>query len=117
MKFFFVLILFSFVNVISAQATCEKYESLKKAFKEDNIESVCELDLQNQNLKELPANLGSLINLEILHLENNKLSTLPESIVNSKKLVRIHLDNNSFTIFGDKVVGKFFVVSKLGTFR
>jgi Leucine-rich repeat (LRR) protein len=71
----------------------------KKAFKEDNIESVCELDLRNQNLTALPDNIGSLVNLEILHLENNKLTGLPESIAYCKKLVRIHLDDNAFTVF------------------
>ena len=72
LSFFFIL------NPISAQAVCEKFESIKKAFKEDNIESVCELDLRNQNLNALPDNIGSLVNLEILHVENNKLTSLPE---------------------------------------
>ena len=92
------LSLFFFLSITSltAQANCEKFESLKQAFKEENIESVCELDLSDQNLKELPDNIGNLPNLEILRLENNRLKSLPDSIIKSKKILRLHLDFNQF---------------------
>lgn len=104
LKNIFFFFLFLNFNSIYSQAVCEKFESLKKAFKEENLGLVCELDLRNQNLKELPANIGSLTKLEILRLENNKLSSLPESIVNAQKLVRIHLDDNLFTTFPEPLL-------------
>ena len=100
-----ILVLLLLSNrVLFAQSNCEKYESLKIAFKEDHVESVCELNLRNQSLKELPMNIGDLVNLEVIHLENNKLSSLPESIVNAKKLVRIYLDENEFRFFPESIL-------------
>ncbi|HNI91477.1 MAG TPA: hypothetical protein PKX55_25235, partial [Leptospiraceae bacterium] len=69
MKQFYVIFILIFIssNNLLAQANCEKFESLKKAFMDNKKESVCELDLRNQHLKSLPTNMGDLINLEILH--------------------------------------------------
>ena len=54
------------------------------------------LDLRNNNLTVLPAEISKLQALKVLHLDNNSLSTLPAEIGNLQGLKELYLDNNNF---------------------
>ena len=53
------------------------------------------MDLSYNELKELPENIGNLVNLEILSAGNNKLEKLPENIGDLLQLKKFYLNNNS----------------------
>ena len=55
---------------------------------------VTELDISNCRLKEVPSEIGSLINLEVLSLGENHLRKLPSEIINLKALKKLCLDEN-----------------------
>ncbi|OQX98917.1 MAG: hypothetical protein B6I24_03990 [Bacteroidetes bacterium 4572_128] len=56
----------------------KEYTSLKQALK--NYKRVYKLNLNNQSLKSLPADIKKLSNLQILNLEGNNLIALPKEI-------------------------------------
>lgn len=72
----------------AAQRIKEAGKSKKKA-----------LILSNIKLKELPDDIGSLTNLEILYLEGNELERLPKGIAKLKSLKALKLANNRFREF------------------
>jgi len=55
------------------------------------------LELDGQNLTELPPEIGMLTELEVLSLSNNQLTRLPAEIGNLSKLVELTLDQNCLT--------------------
>ena len=55
-----------------------RYESLEEALA--NSKDVTELDLSEQELEELSAEIGQLTNLQELRLGSNQLTTLPPEI-------------------------------------
>uniref|UniRef100_A0A7M4F188 Leucine-rich repeat and IQ domain-containing protein 4-like n=1 Tax=Crocodylus porosus TaxID=8502 RepID=A0A7M4F188_CROPO len=55
------------------------------------------LYMDSNNLKEIPAEIGTLSRLERLTLSNNSLRSLPREIGHLQKLHSLHLANNSFT--------------------
>ena len=59
-----------------------------------NLTNLTELYLRNNQLKDLPAEIGNLTNLTLLILESNQLKDLPAEIVNLTNLTRLDLDNN-----------------------
>jgi len=54
------------------------------------------LNLNGNNLVELPSNIGDLTNLSILTLFGNDLSALPETFGNLSKLKELNLNDNNF---------------------
>ncbi|TFG06687.1 MAG: hypothetical protein EU539_06985 [Promethearchaeota archaeon] len=61
------------------------------------LPSLVELDLYDNNIKELPDTIGLLTSLETLTLRNNQLTDLPRSFQNLKKLKKLNLSWNNFT--------------------
>jgi hypothetical protein len=55
------------------------------------------LELDGQNLAELPPQIGMLTELQVLSLSGNQLTRLPEEIGNLSKLVELALDENCLT--------------------
>ncbi len=62
----------------------------------DFLPSIRELNLYDNDIKELPVSIGSLNSLEVLILPNNQLTTLPESFKNLS-LKKLDLSYNNFT--------------------
>jgi hypothetical protein len=63
------------------------------------LQNLRELHIDGNNLASLPAEMGSLIQLEILTMSNNRLSVLPFAFKNLKKLRSLHIDHNCFAAF------------------
>ena len=57
------------------------------------------LELKNNQLAELPAEIGELTHLRSLDLENNKLQELPNELSQLKSLQALKLENNRFTLW------------------
>ena len=55
--------------------------------------------LNDNEITELPVNLGEMSDLDILKLKNNKLESLPESFMNLKWLSGLDLSGNRFKEF------------------
>ena len=55
------------------------------------------LYLDNNNLSELPKEIGNLINLEILYLNMNNVTELPKEIGNLTNLKYLNLNDNNLT--------------------
>lgn len=53
------------------------------------------LKLDNNEISELPVEIGNITNLEQLTLSSNKLKTLPKTISNLKKLQLLDIRKNS----------------------
>ena len=56
---------------------------------------ITELNLYDNNIKELPESIGSLYSLEVLKLPNNQLTELPDSFQNLKSLKKLDLSWNN----------------------
>ncbi|MDF1548732.1 MAG: hypothetical protein P1P88_12990 [Bacteroidales bacterium] len=52
----------------------------------------------NNQLTEIPEEIGELSKLEMLHLDSNHLSALPASLVNCANLHLLYLEKNRFTV-------------------
>ena len=55
------------------------------------------LDFYNNELTEIPKEIGNLINLQRLHLYHNKLTEIPKEIGNLTNLQELDLSYNRFT--------------------
>jgi Leucine-rich repeat (LRR) protein len=62
--------------------------------KEYDIETTTELNLSFKQLKELPKEIGKLINLQNLYIYNNQLKELPKEIGNLTNLQTLWLNDN-----------------------
>ncbi len=71
------------------------YNNLRDA--NANPDNVYVLDLDDQDLTNIPASISDFRNLEVLILSNNELSKLPEDICMLKNLTVLELQNNSFS--------------------
>ena len=74
-----------------------RHRSLTKAYQQPD--SVFNLAIYAQNLGNVPENIDTFKNLQLLGLDFNQLSTLPESVGNLTYLQKIHLNKNEFTEF------------------
>lgn len=54
-----------------------------------------QLDLSNNQIKTIPEELGNLVNLKELDLSNNKIVKIPKSFSNLKKLKSLYLSRNN----------------------
>jgi len=61
------------------------------------MQGLKKLMIQNNQIKELPAEIGSLPNLEVLNLANNQLTSLPSEIKNLKKLKKLNIKGNNIS--------------------
>ena len=71
------------------------YYSLEEALK--NPEMVYELNLSNQNLTELPPEIGKLTNIMLLEIIDSKLTNLPPEIGKLSNLTYLNLYGNQLT--------------------
>ena len=60
-------------------------------------ETATELDLSSLDLKSLPAEIGKLASLKILHLQNNQLTSIPPEIGKLTNLTTLNLCNNQLS--------------------
>ncbi|KKL83331.1 hypothetical protein LCGC14_1975840, partial [marine sediment metagenome] len=96
-------------NLISVPSWIRKLSSLKKLglgrnkklskFKEwfELLPSIMELNLYDNNIKELPESIGLLSSLEVLVMPNNHLTKLPESFKKLSSLRLLDLSWNDIT--------------------
>ncbi|ETN71026.1 leucine Rich repeat-containing domain protein [Necator americanus] len=68
-------------------------------FRNEFIDGLFHLKLTNLLAAQLPDEIGSLKNLEILNLQSNKLSSLPDTIVGCTSLKTLNLSANNFIQF------------------
>ena len=61
------------------------------------IPALTELDLSENELTEMPEELGGLTNIEEINLSMNKLEKLPASIANLKQLKKLTIFNNKIS--------------------
>ena len=61
----------------------------------DDLEALILDKLSNNDLKEIPEEIASLENLEVLHLHNNPISSVPNSIKNLKHLKQLMVHKKS----------------------
>jgi Leucine-rich repeat (LRR) protein len=72
-------------------------KSLSKTIKKellDNFAILTELNLANNQLKELPDYIGKLVNLKVLNLGQNKFKVFPSVILKLINLEELYLNNN-----------------------
>lgn len=74
-----------------------RYRSLEKAYEEPD--SVINLALYTNYLGEVPENIDTFKNMQLLGLDYNDLTQLPASIANLTYLQKIHLNKNKFKAF------------------
>lgn len=71
-----------------------EFRSLARALAHDNPSQVTTLHLSNQNIMELPKEIGKFNNLRVLNLEHNNLGELPEEIGDLRNLTTLLLNSN-----------------------
>jgi len=60
-----------------------------------NMSSLKSLNLDNNEIVEIPVEMGSLVNMESLSLRSNKIEYLPESVIGGmKNLTMLHVSSN-----------------------
>ncbi len=82
-------------------------KSIGEALKDP--ENVKTLYLSRKNLREVPKEVGQLVNLRNLYLEGNQLTTLPPEIGNLKELRYLNIWRNNI----DSLPGELFQLKKL----
>lgn len=75
-----------------------------------DMKNLTDLDISNNNLTELPKEIGYMQNLTELILSNNNLVQLPEEILNLKNLEYIEIDGNENLVLS--VSQKIFCISR-----
>ncbi len=78
-----------------------------------NISTLTELNLQSNNLSELPESIGQLHNLTVINLEDNNLVSLPKSIVKLQSLTALDLESNNLRCLPE-TIGKLRNLNYLG---
>jgi internalin A len=61
------------------------------------LQTLKQLDLRYNELREVPESIGQLVNLQKLNLGYNQLRGLPESIKNLKNLKLLQLERNKIS--------------------
>src|SRR5688572_8494553 len=98
MRLFWILVLSLFVfGLAHAQDEREPYEIALERIERAQETGLSELILADLGLRELPPEIGRLVNLERLSLGDNQLSSLPPEIVNLSNLDSLFLGNNQFS--------------------
>jgi internalin A len=68
---------------LGANPTLKILETIKVV---SGIKMLKDLDLSENNISQVPNEIGNISNLYFLHLQGNKLTLLPETLSNLKKL-------------------------------
>lgn len=79
-------------NFVLSEGCANSYRNLQEALK--NPSQVCDLDLSQQNLTELPKEVLQFSNLRSLYLNFNKLTHLSSDLTKLKNLQLIDLTGN-----------------------
>ena len=74
-----------------------------------------EINLINNQIQEIPKEIGNLTNLQILCLSDNKLKEIPKKIYNLLKQHNIewNINNTNYKINNLNVKNKYFIINKL----
>jgi internalin A len=67
---------------------------LKELIAKVKAQQLTELDLSDQQIAEIPKEIGDLISLQYLGLNNNQIAKLPESIGNLSSLLHLDINKN-----------------------
>jgi internalin A len=67
---------------------------LKELIAKVKAQQLTELDLSDQQITEIPKEIGDLISLQYLGLNNNQIAKLPESIGNLSSLLHLDINKN-----------------------
>jgi len=62
-----------------------------------SVKNTTELDISRSGIREIPAGIFNLVNIEILDLSHNKITILPNEIKKLTKLKKIYLSDNYFS--------------------
>ena len=71
----------------------KKFDNFKDIF-DDNQVNIIYLNCTYNQLKEIPKEIGNLINLKSFYCYNNKLINLPLEIINCVRLRSLHFNDN-----------------------
>jgi len=78
-------------------------KELLKIIEEADRDGRTELDLSNEKIKSLPAEIGQLKNLKVLDLSGNSLTWLPTEISKLSKLERLDLSSNKINVLPTEI--------------
>lgn len=76
-------------------------QTLPSAIK--RLQSLKDIRLHSNDLRELPPEFGQLTQLELLNLSDNYLVKLPLQFTQLKNLSELYLDENQFTLFPPEI--------------
>lgn len=79
-------------SAVSPKVVCKRFENLDEALK--NIDIACVLDLSNQKLTEVPAQISQLTKLNELSFKNNNLTEVPKEVLNITTIISLDLSSN-----------------------
>lgn len=97
-----VFLFWTYLLIVSGFSQTNKiFKSIEEA-KQAPIDSVINLDLSGQRLKQIPVEILQFKKLQHLNLAKNKLTDLPESF-HFNELRTLNLEKNKFTVFPDEI--------------
>lgn len=82
-------------SAVPPKIVCKRFDSLDEALK--NTDIACVLDLSNQKLTEVPAQISQLTKLNELSFKNNDLTEVPKEVLNITTIISLDLSNNQIS--------------------